>query len=68
MDEKELNRLKDLFFYGKISKKDKRKLLDVYKKEWNDMPDLTDSDIELILYTSHPDYGKPDKDGVITIV
>lgn len=63
---KRIDQLHDKFFYGNITEVEEKELLEEYR--WLFAGSVSDDPIRDFLYTSHPDYGKPDKDGKVTIV
>lgn len=63
-----INKLHDKFFNGTISDEEKQKLYDFYKDQVCVDGKVIPRLLDRFLYVSHPDYGKPDKNGLITIV
>lgn len=58
-----IDRLHDKFFHGSISQEEQKELFDFYAERGHSRQTMGD-----FLYTSHPSYGKPDNDGIITII
>lgn len=63
-DNAELDKLCDKFFYGKISNRDKKRLYDHFYAKWGVKRDQA----ALIILTTHPDYEKPDENGIIWMI
>jgi hypothetical protein len=59
--------LHDKYFHYTITKEEVKELLSYYPNEVELLKNVP-SKIGEFLYTSHPDYGKPDKDGIIRII
>lgn len=64
-NEQELVILQDSFFKNRISRKDMERLFEYYRQQ---LPSVKDTEISLMLLTSHPDYGKADEHGEIRII
>ena len=58
-----IDELHDKFFHETITEEEQEELFAFFKARGRFRPTIGE-----FLYTSHPDYGKPDKDGIITIV
>lgn len=64
-----IDELHTKFFYGTISEEEKKILFDhVREVTLQGTGSPCDDFISYILMTSHPDYGKPDIDGFISII
>jgi len=62
-----MDKLHDKFFHGTITEEERLELYSHYKDFICHGP-MDETLIGEFLTTSHPEYGKPDKNGTITIV
>ena len=67
MDLKRKKILHDKYFHGTITEKEKEELYTYFQDAVNILKGFPSKIAEVII-TSHPDYGKPDKDGHIRII
>jgi len=62
-----MNKLHDKFFHGTITEEERLELFGHYKDFICHGP-IDETLIGEFLFTSHPDYGKPDKEGNIILI
>ena len=63
-----IKKLHDKFFYGNITEKEKMELYNHFKDTVCADGKIHKDILNEFLYVSHPDYGKPDKNGRIKII
>ena len=63
-----INKLHDKFFHGKITEPERKELYDYYRDKIFVEGKFHRGMMNEFLITSHPDYGKPDKNGHIRII
>ena len=62
---KHIDELHDKFFHGKATKEEIQELYEFFKDSVCADGKIHEGILNEFLITSHPDYGKPDKDGKI---
>ena len=63
-----IEKLHDKFFHGTITMKEKQILFNYFKKTVCTDGKIYEDIIGEFLFVTHPDYGKPDKDGIVRII
>ena len=65
---KHIDSLHDKFFHGTISDKERQELYEFFKDHACSDGKVHEEILNEYLFTSHPDYGKPGKDGKTFII
>ena len=63
-----IRKLHDKFFHGTITEDEKMELYEYFKDSVCADGKIHSRILDNFLVTSHPDYDKPDKDGIVRIV